>query len=142
MKALLAVALLFSGITFAEGPSDRIAIEKLIHALKTADPVSSIFTDDADSELARLQEIERDMWNASRQPGSHVAPPAFVMASLRFLSSEVALVNAAEVQLGPKPPRKIPVLLIVKKESSGWKIASLRILASRDSDSVPAPLAR
>src|SRR5262249_51384951 len=93
----------------------------------TADP-AAVFTADAESDLATLRTIQQSMRAAVRQPWSEVAPPAFVLMDVRFVSPDVAVGNAAEVQLGATIPRKIPMLFVVRKESGGWKIAVLRLL--------------
>jgi hypothetical protein len=89
--------------------------------------VSALFTADAESDLARLQTIQRQMRRAVNQT-TGLAPPAFVMTEVRFLGPDVAMVNAAEVQLGGGTPRKIPVLFVLRRDAGGWKIAVLRLL--------------
>ena len=129
MRALLGAGLLFSGLAFADSPADRTAIENVIHSLRTAEPVSALFTADADSDLPKLQQLERSLNNAVHTPWSEVGPPVLLVDSVRFISADVALVNASETQIGPAA-RRYPVLFVMKKESSGWKIASLRLLGS------------
>jgi hypothetical protein len=116
-------------MAFADEPADRAAIDAVIHSLKTVEPVSQLFTTDADSDLPKLQSIEQSMNRAAHTPWSETGPPVLVINSTRFLSPDVAIVNAVETEIGPVP-RKIPVLFVMKRETSGWKIAALRLLAS------------
>jgi hypothetical protein len=52
-----------------------------------------------------------------------------VIQSIRFIAPEVALVDAANTQYGAViPARRIPVLLVMKKEGAEWRIASLRVM--------------
>jgi hypothetical protein len=127
MGRLLAAAIICAALAYAQAARDRIAIEDLIHSLNTAQPVSALFTAGAESDLDRLQAIQREMKIAVNRT-SGVAPPAFVMAEVRFLGPDVAMVNAAEVQLGGESPRKIPVLFVLRRDTAGWKIAALRLL--------------
>ena len=124
---LLAIALLCAMLATADEAADRTSIDAVIHSLKTAQPVSSLFTADADSDLARLQALEQRLNAAVHTPWSEAGPPALVIDSMRFLTDDVVLVNAAEMQIGPMP-RKFPVLFVMKRETSGWKIASLKML--------------
>jgi hypothetical protein len=127
MVRLLAAVFICASLAWPQGARDRIAVEDLIHSIDTAQPASALFTADSESDLERLRTIQREMRGAvSRTAG--VAPPAFVMTDVRFLGPDVAIVNAAEVQLGGGSPKKIPVLFVVKRDTGGWKIAVLRLL--------------
>jgi hypothetical protein len=125
---LLLFAVICAVPMLGEGAADRIAVEKLIQSLGAANVDSAVFTADAENDLPKLRTIQESMRAAVRQPMSEVAPPAFVLSNVRFISPDVAVAYAAEVQLGTMP-RKIPMLFVVKKESEGWKIAVLRLLA-------------
>jgi hypothetical protein len=129
MKILIAAALLCTGIASAEGPADRTAIETVINSLKTAKPVSTLFTADADSDLAQLNAADRAMADAARQPWSEKMTPRLLIDSVRFLTPDIALVQAAETQISSVMTRRIPVQLVMKKEPGGWKIASLKMLS-------------
>lgn len=49
----------------------------------------------------------------------------FVMQSVRLLTPDVALVDAANYRLS----QSSPVMLVLRKEGDVWKIASLRVIA-------------
>ena len=124
---VLASALLCAALALADGPADRAAIENVIHSLKTAKPVSVLFTADADSDLDRLNSQNRQMADAAKEPWSEVTPPMLLIEAGRFVTADVALVDATNMQLGAMTA-KTRVLFVMKKESAGWKIASLRML--------------
>jgi hypothetical protein len=126
--ALIAATLPFTGIAYADGPADRTAIETVIHSLKTAEHVSDLFTADADSDLNRLRAIEQNMNASAHTPWSETGPPVLLINTVRFISADVAIVNAAEARIGPIPSN-VPVLFVMKKETSGWKIALLRVVS-------------
>jgi hypothetical protein len=130
MRVLLASALLCSTLAFGDQPADRTAIETVINSLKTAKPVSVLFTADADSDLAQLDAAQSAMAEAARQPWSEAMPPKLVIDSIRFVTADVAIVNAANRQITSTMVRRTPVLLVMRREDSGWKIASLRMLTA------------
>jgi hypothetical protein len=127
MTRLVFSVLFCSALAFADGPADRKLIDTVIHSLKTAKPVSSLFTADADSDLGRLQSMEEGMRKPAQTLWPEVGPPVLVVDSMRFLTADIALVNAVEKQIGVGTIR-IPLLFVMKREPSGWKIALLRIL--------------
>jgi hypothetical protein len=130
MKLALILGVVFSAtLAVADEAGDRAAIETVIRSLKTTDQPKTLFTADADSDLGRLRAIEESMAKAASRPWSEIAPPALVLQPARFISPDIALVDAAETQLGVIA-RKVPVLFVMKKEASGWKIASLRVLST------------
>jgi hypothetical protein len=130
MKILIAAALLCTGIASAEGPADRTAIETVINSLKTAAPVSTLFTADADSDLAQLKAVDSAMADSAKQPWSEKMTPRLLIDSVRFLTPDIALVQAAETQIGSVMVRRVPVQFVMKKETGGWKIASLKLLSA------------
>jgi hypothetical protein len=131
MTRLVFSVLFCSALAFADGPADRKLIDTVIHALKTAKPASSLFTTDADSDLGRLQSMEQEMRKPAQTLWPEVGPPVLVIDSMRFLTADIALVNAVEKQIGVGTIR-IPLLFVMKREPSGWKIALLRILDPSD----------
>jgi hypothetical protein len=131
MKSILVLCLCFAAFARTEEASDRAAIERVIAALNDPQtPPATLFTSDADSaaELARLSGISRAMAGASRQPWSEVTPPRIVSRSIRFITAEAALADAAETQYGSVIlARSVPLLLVMKKEGNTWRIAALRV---------------
>jgi hypothetical protein len=131
----MATGLLCATLAFADVPADRIAdridIAHVVDSLSTANPVSVLFTADADSQLDLLRtqppyEPLSEVFHATN------GRPHISVQSIRFLTPEVALVDAVSAQIGSTAFRRVPVWLVMKKEASGWKIASLRLPAVSD----------
>jgi len=84
----------------------------------------------ADSDLGRLTALNTQWLQLSSEPWSEMTSPRLTIRSIRFVTPDVALVNAASVQYGSNiPVRRIPVLFVLKKEGKDWRIAALRVLA-------------
>ena len=135
MKAFPCIPLLLATLGWADSPADRAAIERVISAVNAdqtrsgAKLSSTLFTADADSELERLLDVDRRLMELSKEPWSEVTSPRMVIQSIRFVTSDVALVNVANTHYGSTIlARRIPVLFVMKKEGTDWRIASLRVL--------------
>lgn len=156
MKSILfAAVLLAPGIWAADEAADRAGIEITIRALSVNPTRAGLFTSDFDdAELVRLRKSDTvsiplppgEMSPSKEQggampitvegvPGTLVisnAPmgeaiwlPAgmhipLTIKKIRFVTGDVAIVDAAG---------KAPVLVVMRKVGTDWKIASLRILA-------------
>jgi hypothetical protein len=131
MKAIPVIVLLCGALAWADTPADRTAIQQVVNSLSTANPVSVLFTADADSQLDRLRQPPADgIWSEVFRPTS--GRPYIAVQSIRFLTPEVALVDAVSTQIGATTMRRRPVWLVMKKEGSDWKIASLRLPAESE----------
>jgi hypothetical protein len=135
MKALLAAGLLCATLAFADVPADRTAdrmeIAQVVKSLSTANPVSVLFTADADNQLDRLtQPPGREPWSEVFR--STNGRPSISVQSIRFLTPDVALVDAVSTQIGSTAFRRVLVWLVMKKEGADWKIASLKLPAVSD----------
>ena len=126
---LIAAFLLLAAGGFADEQSDRAAIDSLIHSLRNSSNVSALFTADAENELNRLEAIELNMAKAAHMPWSEVGPPVLVIDTIRFVTADVAIANASEMQTGSTITSRLPVLFVMKREKDEWKIASLRLLS-------------
>ena len=83
---------------------------------------------DADQQLARLSGLDRRLVPANR-PWSEVTRPKIALQSIRFITPDVALVDAANSQYGSAIlVRRVPLLMVMKRETSGWRVASLRVV--------------
>jgi hypothetical protein len=115
MKAIPAILLLCASLAFADLPADRAAIEQVVHSPSTAKTVAALFPAGA------------------HEPLSEVTPPLIVIQSIRFLTPEIALVDAIGTQFGSTIlTRRVPVWLVMKKEGDDWKIASLKLPVPSD----------
>ena len=135
MKAIVCISLVFAALVRANEAADRVAIERVVNVLSDRQTVSSkkqistLFTADADNDLDRLTELNGRLLQFASEPWSEVTTPRQTIQSIRFVTPDVALVNAANAQYGSTiPVRRIPVLFVMKKEGTDWRIASLRVL--------------
>ncbi len=124
----LSLLLLLGTAAWADIPADRASIETVVRAVfadQTQDgkPVSTLFTADADNDLDKLV-----LLRGSKGPWSEVTTRV-VIQSIRFITPDVALVDAANTQYGSMNLQsRIPVLLVMKKVGKDWRVASLRVL--------------
>ena len=136
MKALflcVSLSFLFGNGAWADSADDRAAIEKIVMAVfegaSTGRPVSTLFAADADSEFDRLKQLDRQIFGLSHEHLSEVTPPVVVIRSIRFVTPDVALTDAANTQYGSMILQtRIPVLLVLRREGIDWRIVSLRVL--------------
>ena len=122
MKLAILAALL-APYALADEAADRAAIEAVVLALNYRDkPLADLFTPDSDgaSELLRLTA-------PNREPFSEISEPYLRVRSIRFVTAEVALVDALSTQYGSLMMRRVPVLLVMRNQSR-WRISALRIL--------------
>lgn len=140
MKTIFCISLVFAAIAWADEATDRVAIEGVIGTLNAdktgADQkrIASLFTTDADNEFDRLANLDRRLLQSSDKPWSEVTTPRIVIQSIRFISAEVALADAANTQYGSTIlVRRVPVLFVMKKQAGEWRIASLRVLVDLQS---------
>jgi hypothetical protein len=120
---LAILAALLAPYALADEAVDRAAIEAVVLALNHHDkPLADLFTPDADgaSELLWLTA-------PNREPFSEISEPYLRVRSIRFVTAEVALVDALSTQYGSLMMRRVPVLLVMINQSR-WRISALRIL--------------
>jgi hypothetical protein len=134
MKPILCLSLLFCACLRAGQTADRMAIDKVIDALNEprgdpdSKPLSSLFTSDADpADLDRLSDLERRMAKISSGPWSEATAPRIVRNSIRFVTSDVVLADAAIAQIGSLTARHEPVLFVLRKQGTDWRIVSIRV---------------
>jgi len=134
MKAVICALLLFTAYAWADGAADRAAIEHVIGSLDAGQnagekPLPVLFTADAENELNRLASLDQWLLERSKEPWSEVTAPRLVIQSVRFVTPDVALVDAANTHFGSTIlALRIPVLFVMKKEGAVWRISSLRVL--------------
>ena len=131
MKPVIPVALLFAGLAFADQAFDLAAIESVIGALnEPGTPISTLFEPGSTGELSRLGDLDR-FFQPTGQPMSESTTPRIASQSIRFVTPDVALVDAAKTQYGSVLlVRSIPLLFVLKREGTNWRIAAVRILCN------------
>jgi len=141
MKALLCLLLLFAGGLWADEPSDRQAIERVIVSLNESPPLPTLFTADSDARITldllrpwsdrRAHRptvvISHEPWGEATISWAGACGP-IVNRRVRFITPDVALADAGCVY---DVNNAAALLFVMKKEGADWKIASLRRLAER-----------
>jgi hypothetical protein len=135
MRAILCASLVFAAIGWSDERTDRRAIQSVVEALNAGQAgegqkhVANLFTGDADNQLDRLSDLDRRMLPSSHKPWSEVTIPRVVVQSIRLITKDVALVDAANTQYGSTVlVRRVPLLMVMRREAKGWRIASLRVM--------------
>lgn len=133
MKPLACLVLALAAFAHADERADRVAIERIVASLnerlRSGGPVGHLFTANADKELAALQDIDARLHPSAKRPMSEVSEARIVVASIRFLTADVALVDAANTRHGSTiGVSRVPLLVILMREPAGWRIASLRLM--------------
>jgi hypothetical protein len=122
MKLLLCFWILATSCAWADEAIDREAIEQQVSAFNNhTKPPSDLFT-------AEIPDSERTALLA--EPMSEVSSVKIVIRSVRFITPEVAMVDCTNTRYGSAiVVQTMPVLLVVKKDGTQWKIASLRVFS-------------
>ena len=127
MKTTLCVSLLLVSGLWAEEVTDRPMIESTIARLSDNQP--ALFTADFSdaAEFARVSSTGTVV--ISKEPFGEaiisLAPARrFAVVSVRFVTGEVALVDALD-----RYTENGKVLLVMKKEGAQWKVASFKRIA-------------
>ena len=134
MKTILFVSLLVASGAWADEATDLAGIKQTVVRLGGAmHPQPALFTPDfADSAaFERLTSVGSVV--ISKEPFGEaqiVLPPAtgtrFAIQSIRFVTGEVALVDALDGQNGRES-----VLLVMKKEGADWRLAAFKRIAEQ-----------
>jgi len=118
----------------ANDAADRAAVDKVIFdlkdALRTRDQkaVGKLLAKDTDraqltQELLNLSPATRD---SSKEVWSELSRPVMIINAVRFPERDVAEVDTMTAQFCPTATRNSAVVLLLKHEKAGWKIASIR----------------
>ena len=133
MKPLLVIALAFGKLALADETADRAAIDKLIVELRDRGaPHDQLYTSDSGDSRTQLERIvypgrdTRQEPTPDLPPMSEMSQPLFVVNAVRFITPDVALVDAVSSQYGSMYNRRMPVLLILRKTKE-WQIAVVRV---------------
>jgi hypothetical protein len=140
VRALLCLPLLIATSLRADEAKDRASIQKVIAALNEPAQRAALFTRDATSDVDfdQLIDLHRpDRFTPIRpiginEPWTEFTLPRVVSGTIRFVTADVATVDAAStitgaVTLAPS----VPLLFVMKRESANWKVSSVRVLRIR-----------
>ena len=140
MRALLCLPLVIATSLHADEAKDRASIEKVIAALNGPVQRAALFTRDAasDVDFDRLIDLHRpDRFTPNRpigtnEPWTEFTLPRVVSGAIRFVTADVATVDGASTVTGAVTlTPSVPLLFVMKRESSKWKISSVRVLRIR-----------
>src|SRR4051812_14139004 len=124
MKRFLCITILLASRAWADEATDRTDIAQTISELSSLRPDAGLFTADFDGSTESIRSrvtgrvlISKAPWGeAVWVPGTH--GPRFLVRSTRFVTADVALVDGIDRQTDGSP-----VLAVLKREGSSWKIA-------------------
>ena len=124
MKRILCLSILIATFAWADEAAERTAIERQIATFNNhSKAAADLFTADA-------PDSERVFLSAHQEPLSEVTPPKISIRSVRFITSEVVLVECLATEYGSViVARSTLMLLVMKKSEAQWRIASLRVLS-------------
>jgi hypothetical protein len=131
MRLLWTVPLLLVSALCADEASDRRAIEGVIARLNFTDERAGLFASGADvpAELHRLGRVRCNMTGEPRV-WSEVPSPRFTRPTVQFLATDLALADTEYLQFHSVVAAvRTPVVVILKRERSEWKIVTLRVMA-------------
>jgi hypothetical protein len=133
MKTMTLFAFLLVRIASADSATDRSEIERVVRTVLASGKsdekaVGTFFMPDADNELRKVAELYGRLGEAAQAPWSELSGPYVVIQSVRFVTSDIALVDATKGQIGAVAlDRRIPILFIMKRDGPNWLIFSLRV---------------
>lgn len=134
MRFLLPLLLSAAALPAAES-DDRAAIASVLAAV--ADPLHSerLFTADADPEERSIRLIDLHIRRnaalpvmvGTNEPWREMTIPRVVAERIRFLTPDVALVDAVSTIAGAVTLRqRVPLIFVLKREGNDWRISALR----------------
>jgi hypothetical protein len=136
----VSLSLLFAVGLSAGEMQDRAAIDKVITALNDPLQRGRVFTSDADSSVNfdRLLDIHRQDPSPTgamigrEEPWTELTMPRVASGSIRFITPNVAIVDGAStVQGAITLAPQVPLMFVMKKEGSEWRIDAVRVGMTR-----------
>jgi hypothetical protein len=131
MKPLLALLLLLPAGLSADDSAERNRIQAVFDDANTREgfepaALSKHFARDIDPrEVEHFLRMQRLV--ADRRPWSETTIPRLAIGRVRFVTPEVALVDATVAQFGPVAWRRDPLLFVMTKQAAQWQIFSIRM---------------
>jgi hypothetical protein len=120
MRALCYVPFLLAACAWADEAADRAAIEKAVIAFNHPHERATVLAKDAN-----LSSPTRYAWQ-------EVSQVFFESQGVRFVTPDVAVVDAAGSQYGSVIVKQsIPALFVMRREGGDWKVVILRMVAPR-----------
>jgi hypothetical protein len=137
MKVIFCIPLFLTVGLWADEAQDRAAIDKVIVTLNDPAHRAELFTKEADSGVDFSRLIGLHLANSSHIVGvnetwTELTVPRVVSGSIRFITPDVAIVDGASTIEGAVTlPRNVPILFVMKKEGTLWRIDAVRVVRTR-----------
>jgi hypothetical protein len=131
MKPLLALLLLLPACLCADELADRHRIQSVFDELNGQDGVDPAalkkhFAPDIDPREAGHFLLVQGR-AADRRPWSETTIPHLAIGQVRFVTPDVALVDATLSQFGSVFWRRQSMLFVLRKEGPDWQVVSIRM---------------
>jgi hypothetical protein len=139
MRVILCLAVVFVSVLKADEVTDRAAIDKVIEGVNDPLQRARLFTKDVDSTVNFDSLIDMHLALSARvpvpvgtpEPWRTLTQPHVVSGTIRFITPDVAIVDGASVVRGAVTfAETVPLLFVLKKEQSGWRISAVRQIRS------------
>jgi len=131
MKAALSITLLLASGAWAQEAIEKASIATTISRLNASPTDSTLFTADfPDTALLSHPGVQAGRVVISKEPWGEAtwfpvsSVDRFVIKSVRFVTLEVALVEGTD-----RSNDNAPVLFVMKKDGTAWRIAGFRRIA-------------
>jgi hypothetical protein len=138
MRVMLASALFLTFRLWADEAGDRDAITRAVAALNDPAQRPRIFTKDVDTivDFDRLIDLHLPCSSCGgvaigrNETWRELSVPRIVINSIRFITPDVSVVDGASTIRGAVTlAASVPLLFVLKKEGSEWRIDAVRRLA-------------
>ena len=145
VKILFVLPLLLAAGIHADEAQDRAAIDKAIAGLNDPAQRAGLFTKDVDLtvdfdhlvDLNRASATWTGVMVGGNEPWTGLTVPRVVSGSIRFVTTDVALVDGASMIEGAVTlVRRVPLLFVMRREPARWRIGAVRVLAA---EAAPRP---
>ncbi|HEY7333926.1 MAG TPA: hypothetical protein VH639_03515 [Bryobacteraceae bacterium] len=127
--AIVAGIVLLAALGRADEAADRPAIDRTIESLNGANneaAIRELATAEAYDDLNRL-------FSLNGRPWSETSRPHYTVRRIRFITPDVALLDATAAQYGSTIlVRRLRILFAMRREEGKWRIASARVLADAE----------
>jgi hypothetical protein len=149
MRVIICLAALFAIMLKADEVTDRAAIDAVIEAVNNPLQRTRLFTQDLDSSVNFDRLIDMHLALSPNvpvpvgtpEPWRLLTEPHIVSGAIRFITADVAMVDAASTVRGAVTfAETVPLLFILKKEQAGWRINAVRRICSGASANGPTEL--
>jgi hypothetical protein len=137
VKIALCLLPFFTAALWADEAADRAAIDSVIDALNDPGRRASLFTKDADStvdfdHLIYLHKRVSFIGGMGRNEAWVIlTKPRVISGPIRFVTPDVATVEGASTVPGAMTVEpRVPLLFVIKREGSAWRITTVRVTRS------------